>query len=141
MAECTLKRFEPNDEFLRRVRLKDHIKKGLVRWRAFKDGDPRMSFTFRDQKLHTEEGLKEYHAYCSEKARVTLPAILWFSFRGLVMEIEPPLEPEHDPVKDDPVYGHLHCSTEAPHDRVHRDLMAKLVNDNVYAGIAWRHVA
>lgn len=112
MAEPALRPFVDEDQFLRRVRLVDHIKRnGLVHWRAFKDNDSRMSFTFRSQALMTDEGLDAYHNYFSESVEEVLPGILWFAFFGLTRCIEPPLEPRHDPDRTDPIYGHLHCST------------------------------
>lgn len=139
MAEPALTRFADNDEFLRRVRLPDHIKNGMLQWRAFKDNDPRMSFTFRDEDLQTDIGLDAYHAYFSEQVGVPLPAILRFTFHGLTRCVDPPLQPRHDPDPSDQRYGRLHCSTEAPHDKAHRELLAKLVNDGMYAGIARRY--
>ncbi len=139
MAEPVLMRFADNDEFLRRVRFEDHLKRDLLLWRAFKDKADRMSWTFRDDRLKTDSGLNAYHAYYSKLLGETLPAILWFSFFGLTQRLEPPLEPQHDPDPSDPEFGHLHCSTEAPRDRPHMELMAKFVNDGEHAGIARRY--
>jgi len=139
MAEPALKPFADKDEFLRRVRFEDHIKRDLVLWKAFKDKDPRMSLTYRDQSLQSLIAIDEYHAYFSGLVRETLPAILLFSFYGLIKCINPPLEPIRDPAPDDPKYGHLHCSSDAPRDRTHMDALAKLVNDGVHAGIARRY--
>lgn len=139
MAEPVLKRFTENDEFLRRVRFEDHFRRGLLWWRAFKDSDPRMSLTFRDETLKTDTELDAYYAYFSELVGERLPAILWFTFRGLTREISPPLEPRYCPDANDAVYGHLHCSCDAP-DKPLMQLLAKLVNDAVHAGIARRYV-
>lgn len=140
MAEPVLMRFVDQDQFLRRVFQSDHFnKKGLVHWRVFKDKDPRLSLTFRDSTLKTEAGLDAYHEYCSERAGKTLPGILWFSFLGLTQRIDPPLEPQHNPDASDEKYGGLHCSTDAPRDNTHMELLAKLVNDNEHAGIAGRY--
>ena len=141
MAEPALMPFVDNDEFLRRVRLPDHIKDktGLVHWRAFKDNDPRMSLTFRDEELRTDVGLDAYHKYFSDSIGQILPAILWFTFYGLTRGIDPPMEPRLDPDPDDAKYGRLHCSTNCPRDRVHMQLIAKLVNDGEHAGIARRY--
>jgi hypothetical protein len=138
MAEGGLRPFVGEDQFLRRVLLPDHLKRGIVRWRTFKDKDPRLSLTFRDEALCTDAGLDAYHHYFSESAGAVLPGILWFSFLGLTQRIAPALEPSHDPDSADPVYGHLHCSTERPRDKPHMELLAKLVNDGEYAGIAKR---
>ena len=142
MAELALMRFADKDEFLRRLRFKDHIKgdRDEVRWKAFKDNDPRMSLTYRDEKLQSDAGIDEYHAYYSKLVGETLPAILRFTFFGLARCIDPPLKPEYDPVPNDLKYGHLHCSTEAPHDKCHMQVLAKLVNDGVHAGVARRYV-
>ncbi len=140
MAKPALRPFVNEDQFLRRVRFPDHIKKdGMLRWKAFKDKDPRMSFTFRDQALKTDVALDAYHNYFSETVGEVLPAILWFGFFGLTQRIQPPLEPRHDPDRTDPIYGHLHCSTERPHGKPHMQLLAKLVNDGDHAGIARRY--
>ncbi|MCH8149250.1 MAG: hypothetical protein IH987_14915 [Planctomycetes bacterium] len=140
MAEPVLMRFTENDQFLRRVRFHDHVnKRGLLLWRAFKDGDPQMSLTFRDETLKANAELDAYHAYFCELVGEHLAAILWFTFRGLTREISPPLEPRYCLDANDLVYGHLHCSCEAPRDKPHMELLAKLVNDAVHAGIARRY--
>ena len=141
MAEPALTPFVGHDEFLRRVRLRDHIKDktGLVHWRAFKDNDPRLSLTFRDEELHTDAGLDAYHKYFSDSVGEILPAILRFTFYGLTQRINPPLEPRLDPDHEDPKYGHLHCSTNSPRDKGHMQLLAKLVNDGEHASIARRY--
>jgi len=138
MAESKLMRFEENAEFLRRVMLPDHFKHDLLLWRAFKDRDVRMSLTHRDDTLQKDEDIDAYHEYFSERARVVLAAILWLSFIGLTRRVEPPLEPQLDPDDTDLVYGHLHCSTRAPHDKAHMQILAKLVNDGEYAGVLRR---
>lgn len=134
MAQAPLTTFAPQDEFLRRVRLRDHVKKGLVHWRAFKDNDIRMSWTYRDETLKSDQGIDAYHEYFSELVGEPLPAILTFSCLGLG-SIQPPLLPMHDPDPEDRKYGHLHCSTDSPRDKPHREMLAKLVNDGVHARI------
>ncbi len=128
--------FADQDEFLRRVRFKDHVKRGVLFWRAFKDGDIRMSLTFRNEVLQTDVGLDAYHEYFSNLIEVNIPAILRFTFHGLTRCIDPPLKPRHDPDSSDAKYGNLHCSTERPRDKAHRERLAKLVNDGAHAGIA-----
>ncbi|MHC4696879.1 MAG: hypothetical protein ACYTFA_09065 [Planctomycetota bacterium] len=128
--------FDDDDEFLRRVRFKDHVKRGLLLWKAFKDKGIRMSLTFRDVVLQTDVGLDAYQEYFSRLIGENIPAILSFTFHGLTRRIEPPLEPQHDPDPSDTKYGDLHCSTERPRDRAHMDRLAKLVNDGAHAGIA-----
>lgn len=126
-------------EFLRRVLLKNQINKsGLLHWRAFNDGDPRMLLTYRNNDLRTDLGVRNYHAFFSERVGTALPAILWLSFVGLTQQIEPPLEPQSEPDNTDPVYGHLHCSTPAPSDKPHMQLLAKLVNDGQFGGVLLR---
>jgi len=99
-----------------------------------------MLLTFRDATLISDADIDAYHAYFSERVGERLPAILWLTFHGLTDCIYPPLEPQPDPdVESDPKYGHLHCFTKAPHDDDHRDILAKLVNDGVHAGIARRY--
>ena len=128
--------FDDATHFLRRVKFRDHInKRGLLHWRAFKDGDPRMSLTYRDESLRTEDAIKAYQRYFSDPNGGTLLAILWLTFLGLTREVQPPLEPQYDPDSTEPVYGHLHCSTPAPRDKPHMELLAKLVNDGQFAGV------
>jgi hypothetical protein len=98
-----------------------------------------MSLTYRNDSLQSAASIDEYHAYFCKQVGETLPAILRFSFYGLTKCIDPPLEPSWDPAPDDPKYGHLHCSSEAPRDKPHMELLAKLVNDGKHAGIARRY--
>jgi hypothetical protein len=139
MVDPALKPFVDKDEFLRRVLFKDHIKREQVHWRAFKDNDPRMSLTYRNGSLQSAASIDEYHAYFSNQVGETLPAILRFTFYGLTKRIDPPMVPSWDPAPDDPKYGHLHCSTEAPREKPHMKLLAKLVNDGQHASIAARY--
>ena len=141
MVEPALREFVDEDEFLRRVRYPDHFKRGVLLWRAFKKEGAQMSWTLRNDDLRTDVGLDAYHAHFSELVGEKLPAILWFSFYGLTRGIDPPLEPKHDNDPDDLKYGHLHCSTSAPHDREHMEVLAKLVNDGKHAGIAGRYMS
>ena len=125
--------FRDEDQFLRRIACPDHVKRLLLAWRAFKDRDPRLSFTLRDASLVTHDSLDEYRRYIADKyLGGTLPGICWLSFRGLVRELDPPLPPGHDPDPSDSVYGHLHCSTDSPKDKPHMEKMAKLVNDGEF---------
>ncbi|MCH7884295.1 MAG: hypothetical protein IIC01_03505 [Planctomycetes bacterium] len=141
MAEPALMPFADNDEFLRRVGFDNLIKRDHIHWRAFKDKDVRMSLTFRDKGLQSGAGLDAYHEYFSELFGKSIPAILWLSFYGLTRCIDPPLEPKHDPDPNDLKYGHLHCSTNAPRDNAHMQLLAKLFIDGKHAGIARRYVS
>lgn len=136
MVESALMQFADHHEFLRGVRFKDHVKRGLLLWKAFKDRDIRMSLTFRDEVLQTDVGLDAYHEYFSKLIEENIPAILRFTFHGLTRWIDPPLEPQHDPDPSDTKYGNLHCSTERPRDKAHMERLAKLVNDGAHAGIA-----
>ena len=126
--------FDHTTEFLRRVKFKDQIKRSLLHWRAFRDGDRRMSLTYRDESLWTDDAIEEYQRYFSGDSE-TLFAILRLTFLGLTREVQPPLSPQHDPDDTEPRYGHLHCSTPAPHDKPHMELLAKLVNDGQFAGV------
>jgi len=139
MAEPVLSSFSDTDEFLRRVRYHDHFRHNLLHWKAFKDPDPKMSWTFRAEALRTTAAIDEYHRYWSERVGESLPAILRFTFYGLTKCIDPPLEPRHVPDPDDATYGHLHCSTERPRDKAHMELLQKLVNDGIHAGVAKRY--
>lgn len=98
-----------------------------------------MSWTFRNDELGSDAGIDAYHAYFSKSFGQSLPAILRFTYHGLTQRIDPPLEPRHDPDADDPIYGHLHCSTDPPHDKAHMQRLAKLVNDGIHASVAKRH--
>ena len=91
--------------------------------------------TYYDDSLKTEEAIEKYRRHFSNPTNGTLPAILWLTFLGLTREVQPPLEPQHDPDKAEPVYGHLHCSAPAPDDKPHMQLLAKLVNDGEFAGV------
>lgn len=132
-------RFQEEDEFLRRVSFSNFFKRDVLHWKAFKDRHERMSLTFRDETLKESSNIDAYHEYFSERAGVVLSAILWLSFLGLMTRIEPPLEPHPDPDDTDTEYGHLHCSTPAPRDKAHMELLAKLVNDGEYAGVVRRY--
>jgi hypothetical protein len=128
--------FRDGDRFLRRIRLPDHIRRGLVYWRGFKDKGSRLSFTFQDESLSSDVGLDAYRRYVAEKYMSgDLPGICWLSYHGLVSRLDPALEPQHDPDSTDFVYGHLHCSTAQPRDKEHMEKMAKLVNDGDYGGL------
>lgn len=139
MASPTLTCFDDQDEFLRRVGFESNFKRDVLRWKAFKEQDPRMSWTFRNNVLFDDKELDAYHGYFSERFGQPLAAVLRFTFFGLTRVIDPPLEPraDHDPT--DAVYGHLHCSTDQPRDQAHMERLAKLVMDGVYAGIAKRY--
>ena len=128
--------FDDTSQFLRRVWYPDQInKRGLLAPRAFKERDPRMSLTYRDESLRSEDAIEEYRRHFSDPNSDTLIAILWLTFRGLTREVHPPLVPRHEPDDNEPVYGHLHCSTPSPRDRPHMELLAKLVNDGQLAGV------
>ena len=131
--------FQEGHEFLRRVGFSNHFKRDVLHWKAFKDRHERMSLTFRDDTLQEPADIDAYHEYFSEAAGAVLSAILWLSYLGLMERIEPPLEPKRDPDDTDPKYGHLHCSTPAPHDKAHMEILAKLVNDGEYAGVLRRY--
>ena len=75
MAGPKLTHFVDTDQFLRRVRFPDHFKRDMLFWRAFKDKDVRMSWTYRDARLMNDDGLDAYHAYFSDDLTPT-PMIL-----------------------------------------------------------------
>ena len=126
MAEPALTPFAHQDEFLRRVSYDDLFrrKRDVLMWKAFRERDARMSWTFRDDDLRTRDGLDAYHCYFSEKFGQPLAAILWFTFYGLTQRIDPPMEPRPDPDPEDPKYGRLHCSTNRPRDQDQMELLA-----------------
>ncbi len=131
--------FQPSDRFLRRVGFSDHITRGgMLIWKAFKERDPTLSFTFQDETLRSDANLDRYQAYYSrsEFFNGNLPGIVWLSFEGLSLRVAPPLVPRQDPnIEEDPTYGHLHCVTDAPRDKAHMQILAKLVNDAEFGGI------
>lgn len=124
--------FCDEDQFLRRIAFPDHVKRGLLFWRAFKERAPSLSWTLKDESLLTNDALNAYRRHYSASIPSGLPGLCWLSFRGLPRELNPPLVPCRDPDRSDPVYGHLHCSTPSPTDKSHMEKMAKLVNDGVY---------
>lgn len=135
--------FRHDDRFLRRVGLPGQIKKGLVHWRAFKagTGEETLSFTFQDQPLCDPAELDKYRAHFAKVIGGNKPGILWLSFEGLALKLVPPLPPRWDPdLSADPVYGHLHCVTDAPRDKQHMELLAKLVNDGDFGGLLYEFV-
>ncbi len=125
--------FQASDRFLRRVGFSDHMKRRIVHWKAFKEKDPTLSFTFQDESLSSETSLDQYQTYYSRSEFFggNLPGIVWLSFEGLFSRVSPPLVPRQDPnIEEDPAYGHLHCVTDAPRDREQMQILAKLVNDD-----------
>ncbi|HEY3241720.1 MAG TPA: hypothetical protein VGM03_00070 [Phycisphaerae bacterium] len=129
--------FGPDDRFLRRIRFPDHLKRGIVYWRAFKEKDdvPTLSYTYQDASLRSDPALDAYREYFSRALGGDLPGLLWLSWRALAQQVRPPLPPRHDPDASDPVYGHLHCVTDAPRDKIRMELLAKLVNDRDLGGV------
>ena len=105
-------------------------------WRAFKEKEPTLSFTFQDEVLRTPAGLGAYQAHFSKLIGGTRPGIVWLSYEGLTTRLSPQLVPRHAPdTESDPVYGHLHCVTDAPHEKAQMELLAKLVNDGQFGGV------
>lgn len=128
--------FQASDRFLRRVGLPDHMKHRVVHWRAFKEKDPTLSFTFQDESLRSAASLGRYQSHFSKHLGGNLPGIVWLSFEGLSSRVSPPLVPRQDPnIELDPVYGHLHCVTDVPRDKEQMQILAKLVNDDEFGGI------
>jgi hypothetical protein len=112
------------------------MKRGLVLWRAFKEKDPTLSFTFQDESLRDDAKLDRYQAHFARFLGGNLPGIVWLSFEGLSSKLSPPLVPRREPNKEaDPIYGHLHCVTDAPRKKEHMELLAKLVNDREFGGV------
>lgn len=141
MAEhANVMSFQAGDRFLRRVRFADHLRRGVVHWRAFKDDDETLSLTFQDDSLKGNAAILDYQEHFSAAIGGDLPGLLWFSFDGLTSRLDPPLPPRHDPDSSDSRYGHLHCSTDKPRDRAHMQLLQKLVNDGEFAGVLFRFV-
>ena len=124
-AKASLEPFAPEDGFLRRIVYANHIKRGYVHWRAFKDAHPTLSFTYRDDELATCAGLDLYQI---RKALPSgdLPGICMLTFLDLTCSLEPPLEPRQEVDNEDEYYGELHCVTDQPVDKAQRQEMAKL---------------
>ncbi len=130
--------FQASDRFLRRVGYADHLRNRVLFWRAFKERESTLSFTFQDESLRNETSLDQYQTYYSRSTFFggNLPGIVWLSFEGLFSRVSPPLVPRQDPnIEEDPAYGHLHCVTDAPRDKAQMQILAKLVNDNEFGGI------
>jgi hypothetical protein len=121
--------FVSGDFFLRRVSRQRHIDDDIVSSEVFDDHHPTLSFTLRRGVLNSEAGLE---AYQRDKALPSgdLPGIVTLSFVDLTEKLEPPLHPWLEVVKEDLEYGHLHCCTESPTDKRHRDAMAKLATNH-----------
>lgn len=132
-ARPLLRSFEDEDRFLRRVAYPDHIRRGLVHWRAFRETGPSLSLTLQTGELRTEPGLELYQSRFRFQSG-DLPGICWLSFLGLTKLVAPPLEPHWDSDETDPHYGHLHCCT-APPTKPQAERLAKLVNDDEYGGL------
>lgn len=129
--QASLDPFVAEDSFLRRIDKKRYIAEGIIPWNVF---DPRkneltLSFTLRDERLETDEGLAKYR---SDKALPSgdLPGICMLTFDDLTRGIKPPLPPRADHDHSDEIYGHLHCITDRPRDFDHAEKMAKLATQN-----------
>jgi hypothetical protein len=87
--------FGPDDRFLRRIRFPDHLKRGIVYWRAFKEKDdvPTLSYTYQDASLRSDPALDAYREYFSRALGGDLPGLLWLSWRALAQQVRPPLPP------------------------------------------------
>jgi hypothetical protein len=124
--------FVAEDSFLRHIDRKRHIADdGGVSWEVFKprNGEPSLSFTYRDKELKAEQGLKAYQEY-KALPHGDLPGICSLSFDDLTRSLEPPLPPRPERNVADERYGHLHCVTDCPRDEVHMERMAKLATRN-----------
>lgn len=122
--EASLDTFTPNDFFLRRVSKKKCIRDGLIAADAFDDKHASLSFTFQNENLKTEDGLVQYQM-AKALPSGDLPGIVHLSYLDLTEKVTPPLPPRKDPDSTDVEYGHLHCSTDRPRDKHHRDMLAK----------------
>jgi hypothetical protein len=127
----------PGDRFLRRIRFPDQIKRGIVRHRAFLEPDhiPTLSFSLQNEELTEDSAIEAYREYFSRSMEGDLVGLVWLSYEALTVELRPPLPPRGAPDDSDPVYGHLHCVTDKPLDKKHRDALAKLVTDGKVGGI------
>ncbi len=135
-GEFSVTGFRLEDRLLRRVRFKDHMKRGILFWRAFKEKDPTLSFTLQDQSLLSDKAVDDYQAYFARQLGGDLPGIVWLTVEGLAVRLDPPLPPRRDPDNEtDPVYGHLHCVTDAPRDKEQMERMAMLVNSGQWGGV------
>lgn len=131
MVELQPLRLGPGDKFIRRVRFADHIKRGIVHWKAFKEKDEvlTLSFTFQNEELLADSAITAYQQYFSRMIGGDLPGLLRLWFEGLATILAPPLPPRYEPDPEDEAYGHLHCCTDKPRDKKHMEQLAKLIND------------
>lgn len=124
-AKANLEPFAPEDGFLRRIVWPQHIKRGFVHWRVFKDNHPTLSFTYRNDELKTRDGLDLYQVRTVLPSG-DLPGICVLTFLDLTCLLEPPLEPRQEVDIEDEYYGEIHCVTDQPVDKAQRQEMAKL---------------
>lgn len=127
--QASVSSFAADDAFLRHVHKRSLIKDDLVHAEAFEDEHETLSFTLRAESLLSDEGIDQYH---HDKALPSgdLPGLCQLYHRDFVDGVRPPLPPRHDPVPEDEKYGHLHCCTDRPIDRAHREQLAKLATRN-----------
>lgn len=125
--------FINDDGFLRRVSNAGSLKSnGMVQEKAFKprQNEEALSFTFQDVSLESEDAIRQYQLD-NELPHGDLPGIFMLTFGDLTVKLEPPLPPRRTPDSSDAKYGELHCSTDLPQDKDHREKMALLATDRI----------
>lgn len=128
MAEASrLEPFSDQDRFLRRIAFKNHVKGGIVHWRAFKERELTLSLTFQDDALKIASELDRYQRYFRLFSG-DLPGICRIDYFALTVVVEPPLPPRLKRDEKDEKYGFLHCVIDSP-TKVQMELLAKIVSD------------
>lgn len=119
--------------FLRRVSTRKHIKPDAVHWRVFKarQNEPSISYHLMVEDLATPQGIDRYQLHYQSRDTGDLPGICRLSYVNLAEDLDPPLPPRSTPDEDDdPLYRHLHCSTDPPPDEDTMRRLAKLATKN-----------
>ena len=124
--------FINDDGFLRRVSNAGSVKNGLVDEKAFKprQDEKALSFTFQNESLQSDDAIRQYQLDNKFKSG-GLPGIFMLTFGDLTVKLEPPLPPRRTPDRSDAKYGELHCSSDLPRDKDHREKLALLATDRI----------
>lgn len=119
------------DFFLRHISKKRQAPEGIIAPCAFelRRAELTLSLTFQSDRLKTDEDLRQYQEAKAIRPSGDLPGLCRVSYRNLVSDVDPPLEPELDKNPDDKVYGDLHYVTEPP-DEEQRAVLAFHARNN-----------
>ncbi|MCH7924943.1 MAG: hypothetical protein IIC51_05360 [Planctomycetes bacterium] len=124
--------FINDDGFLRRVSSAGSVKNGVVDQKAFepRQDEKALSFTFQNESLQSDDAIRQYQLDIEVKSGDLL-GIFMLTFGDLTVKLEPPLPPRRTPDRSDAKYGGLHCSTDLPGNKDHREKMALLATDRI----------